>query len=376
MSISSIWFRLLIRAVVVLFVLLASLPLYCQDPTQKPIAVEQQIYFPAAGCDNGKAMSNFALPLLGGAQPKCLDKGKVSFLPDRTSSVREESAVEVGTVIVLSISQQQAILAADSRVGRVTQGDFKGIDDTFCKLTQLTPSLLFAAAGQTKTSGYPANILYDAQQLALQAANNFVFESRWMEPNETIKEIAEKWAWDVAFRIRRGVLKRYYSPPDSGTWLIGVFSGLEPNGELSVAVARLEYHNKRPNMKVPELAISISTTVPPKDYTWIDAYGHSRVANKYIMESRKTRETEAEHGRIRASQLQNPSEFSPQVVRRLMELTFKEDTSQYQDGSKRIGGSIDIARIKRGGTVEWITHKQACSSRVKKVGRRSQQKQQ
>ncbi len=100
------------------------------------------------------------------------------------------------------------------------------------------------------------------------------------------------------------------------------------------------------------------------------------MANKYIMESRKTRETEAEHGRIRASQLQNPSEFSPQVVRRLMELTFKEDTSQYQDGSKRIGGSIDIARIKRGGTVEWIAHKQACSSRVKKVGRRSQQKQQ
>lgn len=62
-----------------------------------------------------------------------------------------------------------------------------------------------------------------------------------MKPNETIKEIAENWAWEVAFRIRRGVLKRYYSPPDSGTWLIGVFSGLEPNDELSVAVARLAY---------------------------------------------------------------------------------------------------------------------------------------
>lgn len=126
---------------------------------------------------------------------------------------------------------------------------------------------------------------------------------------------------------------------------------------------------------MPEVAISISTTVPPRDYTWIDSYGHSNVANKYIMESRTTRETEAEHRRIRTSQLQNPAEFSPQVVRRLMELTFKEDTSQYQDSSKRIGGSIDIARIKRGGAVEWIAHKRACSSRKKKVARRSQQRQ-
>jgi hypothetical protein len=367
MSISFICFRPAIIAA--LFVFFAVLPSYCQNPTQKELAIEERIYFPAAGCDNGKALANFDLPLQGGAHPVCVNRGKPSFLPDRRISAREGAAIEVGTVIVLSVSKEQAILAADSRVGIFSlRGKFKRTDDRYCKLVELTPSLMFAAAGNVKTSG-PANILYDSQELARQAARNFVFDPSSMKENETITGIAEKWAWDAAFRIRRGVIRRFYSPPDSGTWVIGVFAGTEPNGEISVAIATLGYHKKRVGMKVPEVSISISVPVPPKDVTWIEAYGYKAVTDKYVSNRRKTDETQTEHQRIRADQLRNPSEFPPRVVRRLIELTFEEDTTQYENGSKKVGGRIDIARITRSGPVEWIARKQACSSRHPKAAR-------
>lgn len=150
----------------------------------------------------------------------------------------------------------------------------------------LSPSLLFAVAGMAATDrSLPADIYYDAIELARQASQTFQFDPSWMQKNQTVREIAEKWAWDVAFRIRRGVRDGWYQPLGS-TWVTGVFVGLEPNGEVSAAIANLEYHKPRPGMIVPPVSISISVPVPPKDFTWIDAFGYKDVADSYSSNTR------------------------------------------------------------------------------------------
>lgn len=342
--------------------LLIAVQSYSQSPSQKEIAIQETIYIPAAGCDNGRARSNLEIPLKGGAQPACLSRGKPSFLPDRETARREGPATEVGTVIVLSVSSEQVILAADSRVGQYQRnGRFKGTSDRYCKLVELTPSILFAAAGMTKAGGgLPANIAFDAQQLARQAARNFVFDPSWMKPGQTITEIAASWAGDVNFRIRRGASRRDYLPPESGTWIIGVFAGAEPSGEISVAVARLDYHRKRAGWSIPEVSVTISIPNPPKDFTWIEAFGHKEVVEKYVSERRKTDSTQSQHLRIRREQLRDPSEFSPDLVQELLELTYVEDPNSYPNGQKKVGGSIDIARLQKGRRIQWIHRKRTC----------------
>lgn len=343
--------------------LLITGPSYSQNPPskEKEIEVKETMIIPAAGCENGKPLSNFEIPLKDGPQPRCINRGKPSFLRDRKVARGDAPTAEVGTVIVLSVSSEQIILAADSRGGVYQKNEFKKTSDKYCKLVQLTPSLLFAASGWFRRSGrMPANVAYDAQQLARQAATRFVFDPNSMEPNHTIEEIAAKWAWDLAYRINRGISGKYYQPLDVKTWIVGVFAGAEPSGELSVVVARLDYHQERAGWKVPIASVSVTVLVPPKDYTWIDAFGQDTVVKNYLEKRRQTERTKAEHARIRGEQLRNPSEFPPDVLQKLVELTYLEDPRVYQNGDKTVGGNIDIARLQKGKKIQWVNQKPAC----------------
>lgn len=272
----------------------------------------------------------------------------------------------------MALSRDQVILAADSRSGTLKAGRFAGVDDRRCKLVELTPSLLFAASGATKTQGtFPANIYYDSQELARLAAKNFVVDRSWMEPNQTIEQIAAKWAWDVAFQVRRGVETRMYSPIGP-TWVTGVFAGLEPNGDVSVAIARLEYREPRPGWMVPPVVIFVSVPVPPKNNTWVEAFGRNEVAEQYYSRRKVTDQTRPEHLRIRTEQLRKPRRFSPEVVKTLVELTFEKDEPEYPDGSKMVGGKIDIAWLKRRGKVgsEEFGFFELCGSSPCRIARR------
>ena len=181
----------------------------------------------------------------------------------------------------------------------------------------------------------------DSFELARQAAQNFEVDPYWMEPNQTIREIAAKWAWDVAFRIRRGVRSGRYRHPSGRTWVLGVFAGLEPNGELAVAIGQLDYAEPRPGWVVPPVSVSVRIPVLPKDFTWIDVIGRDSVAAKYYSKHEITDETRNEHLRIRAEQLGNPRNFSPEVVKKLVELTLEKDEFEWPGGYKAVGGDID-----------------------------------
>lgn len=347
-----------------LLVVAIAVPHCGRGPKTRGISIAESIYLPAAGCENGEAVPNFAIPEQGGAQPACVERGKPGSLAEPTVLSEEDVLMEIGTVILLSLSRRQVIMAADSRSGllRVSNGQiqFVRVDDQRCKVVDVGASLIFAAAGATKTGeSLPGNIYYDSQELARHAGRYFEFDAEWMTPNETVREIAAKWAWDVTFRIRRGFVAGWLRPVGP-TWVTGVFAGLEPNGEISVAVARLEYHQQRPGMIVPPVSISIAVPSPPEEFTWIEAFGRAQVAQTYYSSKGTLPETRSEHEHIRALQLRNPRDFPPRVLERLIELTFEKDQARYPDGSRVVGGAIDTARLVRGGRVEWVQRKPAC----------------
>jgi hypothetical protein len=100
-------------------------------------------------------------------------------------NVPENTSYEVGTVIAVGVSRQKITIAADSRSAWLTtksssDGTARVIDkitynDCACKITQLTPALLFAADGQVTSTNptLPANALFDAHKLARLAAKNY-----------------------------------------------------------------------------------------------------------------------------------------------------------------------------------------------------------
>lgn len=353
-------------ASVSLFFFLIGPQTIAQDSRQKKeLSIEEKILFPAAGCDNGTATSNFILPVRGGAKPNCLSRGRPSSLLSNSRPRVTNGTAEVGTVVVLGLSSEQVVLAADSRGGRfdLRTGNFLGITDHRCKLVRLSPTMLFAATGQAKTgTTIQSKIYYDAQLLAKAALRNFVFNASWMTQDQTLSEIASKWGWDVAFRIQRGVKAGIYEPPQTGLWLTGIFLGTDRNGDIAVAIAQLDYDKPKPMMTVPTVSLSILVPVPPKDFTWIEAFGHKETVEKYYSSKLKTIETNDEFQRIRTDQLLNPREFHPQLIQELAELARDKETHDFPNGSKQVGGRIDIARLFRRGRVEWINRKRECAN--------------
>ena len=332
-------------------------------PYSGDMTIETSIYFPVAICDGGTAYPNWEIPAQGGPQVTCIRTGGQRIaLPDGQAVDDETGFIEIGTVIVMSYSRDQVLLAADSRSSLFDRtGRFAGIDDGRCKVVQLTPTLLFAATGMTKTGeSFPSNVLYDAQELARLAAREFQPDAVWVNQNQAIKEIAAQWADALASRIRRGVEGGWYRP-FGPTWITGIFAGLELNGEIAVSIARLRYGRPRRGWTVPPASIAVEVPVPPTDFTWLEAYGRKGVAEQYIFRQKITDETIEEHKRIRSRQLQNPRHFPSDLVRKLVEISIEDDEFEWPDGSKAVGGYVDVAKLVKGSRIEWVRRKQVCT---------------
>ena len=331
---------------------------------QREIVVEKDIILPLAGCDRGTPISNWDLPTANSATPACISRGFPDSLPDRVSAPPDAAAYEIGTIVVVSVSKEKVIVAADSRATRVRGGRIVGFADSACKLLELNPKLLFAVTGMAATSTtLPADVYFDAAELAKQAAGNFRYDTRWMEKNRTVVEIAARWGWDVDFRIRRGVTQGWLIPIGP-MWLEGIFAGLEPNGEITLAVARLRYFKPRAGVVVPPVQLSIESLRPPRQYTWVEAYGLKNVAETYYSSRRTTDQTGPEHGRIRREQLRNPKRFAPMIPARLAELTIQyyEILSQQTGQPKLVNGPIDVAVLSRKKGVQWLRRKPNCAT--------------
>jgi hypothetical protein len=275
-------------------------------------------------------------------------------------------------VIAVGISHQKITIAADSRATRFTtqllpdgtrQAPKTEYDDCACKITQLTPTLLFAADGQIASTNptFPANALFDAHKLARLAAQNYRPKSDLQEglTGGAIGAIALRWAWDIDFRMHRAFARGWVQMQA----LEGVFVGLQPNGETAIVVALLKYPPPGAGPGVPRVNFSIRwLDPPPSDFTEIEAFGMNDVARSYYSARSVTPQTKAENKRINAEFMGNPNHLSPRLVERLVDVTIQSYKARTAatNGLLLVHGPIDSAIIERKKSVKWI-HWKKCS---------------
>jgi hypothetical protein len=154
--------------------------------------------------------------------------------------------------------------------------------------------------------------------------------------------------------------------------LEGIFAGLEPNGEIGFAVARLEYPKPQNGVRMPPVAFTVGTLKPlPTDFTWVEAYGIKDVAETYYSARAVTEQTKAEFKRISAEMLKRPTLFSPKVPERLVDLTVRYYEAAARQGSLQfVHGPIDVAVLERARGIRWI-HRKKCSGAERARPRRT-----
>ena len=345
------------------------------DSKLKTLSGNWVVSIPFVACENGTPVPNVELPETNAPTPMCMGVQAPDVLPvssQSTASEAPDESSDVGTVIVMGVSHEKIVLAADSRNVRLTMktkadGTVEGTigyDGCACKLTQLTPTMLFAADGQVSSrTTIPAAELYDAHKLAKLAAQNY-----HSNPQEEklaggrIAAIATRWAWDVDFRMHHGFVQGW-KPIDI---LEGIFAGLEPNGDIRFAVARLEYPKRRNGFHVPPVMFTISILSPlPKDFTWVEAFGIKDVARTYYSARFMTTETKTENKRISAEILKDPKLFDAKVPEHLVELTVQHyEATTTPDKPLFVHGPVDVAVLERNKGVSWIRSKN-CSGAKK-----------
>lgn len=320
----------------------------------------------SVGCEDGIAQPNFLFtpapaPTPCGQTPDTLPTDAAA-----TGTESSGATSEVGTIIVLGFSKAKVVLAADSRNTLYRGGIFAGYDDTACKLIEVTPTLLFAADGHTgiKGPGVPADVEYDAQKLARLAAKSV----NTPKGQSRIYSIAQRWAWDVDSRVRHGFRMRLQSGDSGmGTFLEGIFAGLEPNGETNVVIARLQYSPPRSGVTGPPVQLSIrSPQSRPATFTWLEPFGMNDFAEDLISQPQTTNKAKSDHAAIEKERLGNPLLFSPSVPVKLVSLTIQHYKALASNaGYLYVHGPIDVAVIERRKTAQWISRWKGCSGRQK-----------
>jgi hypothetical protein len=339
---------------------------------KKTPSVNWEVHIPFVACENGTPVLNVEVPDVNAPAALCPGVQPPDVLPQVTpiTGGTQNAEYETGTVIAVGVSHEKIVIAADSRNVLVTQTTLADgtverrikYDDCACKLTQLTPTLLFAADGQVSLSSntLPANALYDAHKLARLAAQNYHSNPNSKEEQFAggmIEAIAIRWAWDVDFRIHHAFASGL-RPIDT---LEGIFVGLEPNGEIGIVVAKLKYPRPRTGVRVPPVTFTVGRlNPPPTDFTWVEAFGMKDVAETYYS-APATEQTKAENQRISGEMLKDPKFFSPKVAERLVDLTIQHyQAVAGQEGLLYVHGPIDVAVLERKKRINWI-HWKKCS---------------
>lgn len=254
------------------------------------------------------------------------------------------------TTIVIGISGDKIVIAADSRVAN-EDGTHS---DTACKIAALSDRFLFVVSGRARdvTAG---KVGWDAKEQAKTAL--FEVLGRPWDPKQQpdvnfADDVANRWLdlirQNIADNIRSVELARL---KPNQLVVDGMFLGLSPAGNIRVAYAavrrskgsppRIEARPGRPYL-VPD-AMAYMQLVPDKLELFDEFYKvTSPRANAELAISRE-----------QAHKWQ-PGEFEVRRAMRLVELIIKYDTAH------DVGGPIDAVELRKGGTVHWIQQKAKC----------------
>ena len=273
------------------------------------------------------------------------------------SSGRAEAQIDFGTAIVVGVSQDRVVVAANT--GPVAQ-DGRGS----CKVTILGGKVLYGAAGVVAdtASAIPNTWAIDASSAAkasFEAAPQRMqacatASSCTSDPKSLPENVAQGWA--------DSMLGSLATASNIGTddWKLGagvtaIFAGVGPTGEMEAVVDQIvcekpgaqaaEASDKPPSYCQPHLDFS-KKIIPPKGHTvWIPL-GITDIANEYLRQT-------SDRAKQDVKEWPNLQEW--QIAYRLVDLTLAYVPKKYN-----VGGPIEALELRRNGSVRWIQNPQHC----------------
>jgi len=269
-----------------------------------------------------------------------------------------ESQINSGTVVVVGISKDKIIMAAESRGfgGKDALGN-KIYHDGICKLAALNGKILYGATGLIAdySEVLPPELHVDAMVAARKAFGEAPKRMSMLKTDDLVQSVADGWHTNVswsfidasAFEIDRWLSEFGLKTKQIG--ITGIFGGISPNGEIRVLVR--SFGCKKPNwLPATNTAyekiihcnpIFDGTSIPSTpDLKWY-AFGVTDITSKNIDPvSRQVRWT-------------NLKDW--QIAVRLVDLTIA-----FSKDKDFVNKPIDAVELQRDGIVTWFQNEQGC----------------
>lgn len=286
--------------------------------------------------------------------------------------------INSGTVIIVGVSKDKVIVAADSRVmhGRDDNGNYIH-QDGYCKIATPEHKFVYGATGLV---GYISDItprrwrvdaMDDARSALRDAPMRLEMRRQGQEsckapscttpiPNETfIEAIAETWWTNVATKLMM------FSTSEMDQWLkdqgggdrvsfTGVFAGITSPSDIQVFVrsytcklpkpSEVEDFTKRGIQKCSPEYQRFSINVTP-NVQWF-GFGITDIVAEYLGQSSPRSKEEIK-------QWANMSEA--QIAVRLVDLTIA-----FSADKEKVGPPIDVVELRSDGTITWLQNPQNC----------------
>jgi hypothetical protein len=266
-----------------------------------------------------------------------------------------EAQIDFGTVIVVGVSQNKVVVAADSH--STSQGGR-------CKVAVLGGKVLYGAAGVaaetapalpnawTVDAMSVAKTSFDGAPKRMQAC---VTSSSCPSDSKSLPEnVAQGWLDSMLGNLTTA---SYVGIDDwkLGAGVTGLFAGIGPSGDMEAVVDQIVC--EKPDAKStkadeksrsncqPHVDFS-KKIVPPKGQTvWIPL-GISDTANEYLRQASDRAKEEVKEW---------PDLQEWQKAYRLVDLTLA-----YSQKKDSLAGPIEVIELRRNGAVVWIQNPQSC----------------
>lgn len=255
-----------------------------------------------------------------------------------------------GTIVVLNSSQDEIVVAADSRsVNRVTYLDNE------CKIAALGNKLVFSASNIT---GYGRLLSgQHAWEANAVARKEFLRLTREQTTQNLPLELAKAWGEDVKEQIRADLIRDregVLSGIKDNVLTNGLFAGFDAGGIL-IVTGQVTYRITDDGKPITDFSIRNIFTKPP--IKWI--MGETQIADEYrfAQTPRAIRWQQEIAARFRPGE--DPIAFN---AIELVALTIKYHFGGATNGPlmSTVGGAIDAVRLTRTKGIQWIHRKDNC----------------
>jgi hypothetical protein len=279
------------------------------------------------------------------------------------------SQVNTGTVVIVGMSKEKIIIAADSRLTH-SEGNY---DDDGCKIATFGNKLVFAETGLVtdKSEILPKKLQFDAIESARDSFNfeNNLFNSSppdWPPLAQGFPfNVASQWSFMFGGRFMQAAQIEMDNwlkvmPKSSDTeGFIGIFAGLESDGSLGVTA--MLYGCKKPKLENANNSSHSSNCDPiwdGKKYALTDdlvfvPYGITDIASEFI--NRTSQRAEESFRQWQERRKINPDQADWQWANRLVDLTIA-----FSQDKDFVHGPISVVQIDRGKNPTWLQNPNNC----------------